>query len=136
MEMQQLRYFLAVARALSFTRAAALCNVSQPSLTRAIGLLETELGGDLFRRERNLTHLTDLGKRMLPLLTQAIENADQAARLARSVGTGKAVTLRLALPEGVSIEPFVPHLVELPKAFPLLDIQIIRGTLDDLIRAM
>ena len=78
MELQQMRYFLAAARELNFTRAATKCNVSQPSLTRAIGLLETELGGDLFRRERSLTHLTDLGQRMLPLLTQCIENADQA----------------------------------------------------------
>ena len=50
MEMHQVRYFLAVARTLNFTRAAEECNVAQPSLTRAIKLLEGELGGDLFRR--------------------------------------------------------------------------------------
>ena len=52
MEMHQVRYFLAVARMLNFTRAADECNVTQPSLTRAIKQLEAELGGDLFRRER------------------------------------------------------------------------------------
>ena len=52
MEMHQVRYFLAVARTLNFTRAADECNVTQPSLTRAIKQLEAELGGDLFRRER------------------------------------------------------------------------------------
>jgi len=50
MEMHQVRYFLAVARALNFSRAAEECNVTQPSLTRAIRQLEDELGGDLFRR--------------------------------------------------------------------------------------
>jgi Bacterial regulatory helix-turn-helix protein, lysR family len=55
---RQFRYFLAVSRTLNFTRAAKDCHVAQPSLTRAIKLLEAELGGDLFRRERNLTHLT------------------------------------------------------------------------------
>ncbi len=50
MEMHQVRYFLAVARTLNFTRAADECNVTQPSLTRAIKQLEAELGGDLFRR--------------------------------------------------------------------------------------
>ena len=52
MEMHQVRYFLAVTRTLNFTRAADECNVTQPSLTRAIKQLEGELGGDLFRRER------------------------------------------------------------------------------------
>ena len=68
MEMHQVRYFLAVGRALNFTRAAEECNVAQPSLTRAIRQLEDELGGELFRRERNLTHLSELGHRMLPLM--------------------------------------------------------------------
>ena len=58
MEMHQVRYFLAVARALNFTRAAEECHVAQPSLTRAIRQLEGELGGDLFRRERPQAQLT------------------------------------------------------------------------------
>lgn len=62
MEMHQARYFFAVARQLNFTRAAEECHVAQPSLTRAIKLLEEELGGELFRRERNLSHLADLGR--------------------------------------------------------------------------
>src|SRR5258708_12142067 len=68
MEMHQVRYFLAVARVLNFTRAADECNVTQPSLTRAIKQLEAELGGDLFRRERPAAQLTDLGLPIHPLL--------------------------------------------------------------------
>ena len=45
MEMQQVRYFVALAGTLNFTRAAEQCNVSQPALTRAIQQLEHELGG-------------------------------------------------------------------------------------------
>ena len=70
-EMHQIRYFLAVCEALNFTRAAESCNVSQPSLTRAIKGLEDELGGPLFRRERNNTHLTGLGEMMLVSLIDA-----------------------------------------------------------------
>ena len=70
MEMHQVRYFLAVTQQLNFTRAAESCNVAQPSLTRAIKQLESELGGELFRRERNLSHLTELGHRVLPILQQ------------------------------------------------------------------
>src|SRR5258708_6254506 len=69
MEMHQVRYFLAVAQLLNFTRAAEECNVTQPSLTRAIKQLEAELGGDLFRRERP-TQMTELAQRMHPLLKQ------------------------------------------------------------------
>ncbi|MGO4758819.1 LysR family transcriptional regulator, partial [Streptomyces sp. 2MCAF27] len=46
--MHQLRYFRAMCRTLNFTRAAAACNVAQPSLTRAIRKLEVELGAPLF----------------------------------------------------------------------------------------
>ncbi len=50
MEMHQVRYFLAVAEKLNFTRAAEQCGVTQPALTRAIKSLEEELGGLLFHR--------------------------------------------------------------------------------------
>lgn len=80
MELRQIRYFLAAAESLNFTRAAERCNVSVPSLTRAIRLLEDELGGDLFRRERHLTHLTDLGRLMQQHLSVAF-NATELAQL-------------------------------------------------------
>ncbi|MDX1576049.1 MAG: LysR family transcriptional regulator, partial [Kiloniellales bacterium] len=79
MEMHQVRYFLAVCEALNFTRAAEACHVAQPSLTAAIKKLERELGGELFRRERSRTHLTDLGRLMKPHLEQ-IYAASEAAK--------------------------------------------------------
>ncbi|MGA7264041.1 MAG: LysR family transcriptional regulator, partial [Stellaceae bacterium] len=48
MEMQEIRYFLAMSRALNFTKAAEECHVSQQALTRAIRKMEDELGGLLF----------------------------------------------------------------------------------------
>jgi len=82
MEMHQVRYFLAVAETLNFTRAAERCNVSQPALTRAIQNLEGEFGGLLFRRERNLTHLTELGRLVRPRLEEILNQADTAKRAA------------------------------------------------------
>ena len=58
MEMHEIKYFLVLADELNFTRAAERCNVSQPSITRAIKMLELELGGPLFHRERSKTHLS------------------------------------------------------------------------------
>ncbi len=62
METHQLRYFLAVAQAGSFTQAARQCNVSQPSLSIQIAKLEEELGGPLFERIRKGGRLTARGE--------------------------------------------------------------------------
>src|SRR6188472_2159129 len=97
MEMHQVRYFLAAVDELNFTKAAEKCNVSQPSLTRAIKQLEGELGGDLFRRERPHAQLTELGQRMLPLLKQCYESAISASSLATAIKKGEVGSLRLAL---------------------------------------
>ncbi|HZZ62879.1 MAG TPA: LysR family transcriptional regulator [Roseiarcus sp.] len=83
MEMHQVRYFLAVAEELNFTRASERCNVTQPSLSRAIKLLEEELGGLLFRRERESTHLTDLGHMVRPHLQSVYDHSSLAKRLSR-----------------------------------------------------
>ena len=75
MEMQQIRYFLALCEDHNFTRAAERCGVSQPSLTRAIKQLETELGGPLFERSRTASRLSCLGMAVRPHLAAV----DQAA---------------------------------------------------------
>jgi DNA-binding transcriptional LysR family regulator len=109
MEMHQVRYFLAVARTLNFTRAAEECNVAQPSLTRAIRQLEGELGGDLFRRERPQAQLTELGQRMLPLLKQCYESAISARSLATAIKKGEVGSLRLALSRTIDPSLVTPH---------------------------
>lgn len=127
MEMQQIRYFIAVAKTLNFTQAANGCNVTQPALSRAIKNLEDELGGALFRRERTLSHLTDLGRMMLPLLTQCYDSAVAAKTLASSYSKGATAPLRIALSHTVNIVLLVPFLTELAKAFPGLELQFFRG---------
>jgi DNA-binding transcriptional LysR family regulator len=84
MEMHQVRYFLAVVKELNFTRAAEACNVTQPTLTRAIQLLEAELGGPLFHRERANTHLSELGRMMLPHIEAIKVQSDAAKEEAKS----------------------------------------------------
>src|SRR6266478_5036750 len=83
MEMHQVRYFLAVAEELNFTRASEKCNVTQPSLSRAIKLLEEELGGPLFHRERESTHLTDLGQMVQPHLQSVYHHSMLAKHLSQ-----------------------------------------------------
>jgi DNA-binding transcriptional LysR family regulator len=97
MEMHQVRYFLAAARTLNFTKAAEESNVTQPSLTRAIQKLEEEFGGLLFRRERSLTHLTELGRQMVPHLERTYEAAQAAKMLAKGMGRAAVAPLKLGI---------------------------------------
>lgn len=127
-EMHQVRYFLAVSRTLNFTRAAEECHVAQPSLTRAVKLLEAELGADLFRRERNLTHLTEFGQRMLPLLRQCYESALAAKKLASAIRSGAAASVTIALSHTVGLGLLVEPLAEVLRAFPGLELTFLRGT--------
>jgi DNA-binding transcriptional LysR family regulator len=126
MEMHQVRYFLAVARTLNFTRAADECNVSQPSLTRAIKQLEAELGGDLFRRERP-TQLTELGQRMHPLLKQCYEAAAGARSLASAFKSGEIGALRIALTHAVDLSLLIPFLNQIRRQFNRLELRFLRG---------
>lgn len=79
MEIHQIRYFQAVARHGNFSRAATVCNVSQPSLSQQILKLEAEVGHALFMRTRRGAVLTARGERLLPR-AQALLNALQAIR--------------------------------------------------------
>lgn len=126
MEMHQVRYFLAVARTLNFTKAADECNVAQPSLTRAIKQLEAELGGDLFRRERPV-QLTELGQRMQPLLQQCFDAASGARSLAASLKSGEAGTLRIALTHSIDLSLLIPYLDQIKRQFNRLEFRFLRG---------
>jgi len=79
MDINQIRYFLALADTLNFTRAAEQCFVSQPALTQAIKRLEEELGGSLIHREGRDTRLTELG-RLLRGHFEQIENTRQIVK--------------------------------------------------------
>jgi DNA-binding transcriptional LysR family regulator len=128
MEMHQVRYFLAVARTLNFTRAAEECHVAQPSLTRAIKLLEGELGGDLFRRERPRVMLTPLGERMFPLLKQCYDSAQSARALATMINDGEVGALKIAVSGSIELGLILSHVNELRKSFSDVELKILRGT--------
>ena len=134
MELHQVRYFLAVAQTLNFTRAAEECHVAQPSLTRAIRQLEGELGGELFRRERPHAQLTELGERTLPLLKQCYDSALAARSVAKAIKSGEAGTLRLALSRTIDQSLVMPHVVELGKLFRGLELRLFRGTAPEVLK--
>ncbi len=95
--MHQVRYFLAAAKALSFTRAAEACHVSQPALTTAIKKLEAQLGGPLFHREGRQVALTEFGRRMQPHLSQILQQAKAAETVAKDFRLLDQVPIRLGV---------------------------------------
>lgn len=126
--MHHIRYFLAVSETLNLTKAAERCNVAQPALTRAIKALESELGGELLRRERALSHLTELGQRIVPMLRQCYETALAAKMVAASIRDGEAAPLSIALSHTVALNHFIPTLRELSRAIPGLELKLRRGS--------
>lgn len=126
-EIHQIRYFLALSRSLNFTRAAEECHVSQPALTRAVQALEAELGGPLIHRERRTSHLTDLGKRMLPLLQRCYDSAMSAKELARAAANPESAPLRLALSRTVCLEKLMGAVASMFRAFPHAQLTLVHG---------
>ena len=80
MEMHQLRYVVAVARAGNFSRAAEQCHVSQPSLSQQIQKLEDELGERLFDRMKRTAKLTPSGQAFLRRAVRILEEVGAAQR--------------------------------------------------------
>ena len=124
MEMHQIRYFLAVADQLNFTKAAEKCNVSQPSLTRAIKLLEEELGGLLFHRERANTHLSELGTMVQPHLQQIYDESHQAKRLAKDFAGLKKTILKLGIMCTIAPDQIIDLIGSIQRHHPGVELQL------------
>jgi LysR family transcriptional regulator, hydrogen peroxide-inducible genes activator len=124
MEMHQIRYFLALAGELNFSRAAEKCNVTQSALSRAIQQLEVELGGQLIHRERHLTHLTDLGQMMLPHLEMIHRAAVRAKELAQDVSQLRRVPLKLGIMSTISPAEIVDLIAALKSSYQGLELRL------------
>ncbi len=101
MELRHLRYFIAVAEELNFTKAARRLEVGQPVLSRQIHDLEREIGVQLFNRNSSRVFLTDAGDSFLSEARVALQHAAQAVEAAKQVQAGAAGTLRVAIGKGL-----------------------------------
>ena len=105
MEMHQLRYFVAVAQANSFSRAAEACFVSQPSLSQQIAKLESELGQKLLDRLGRRVRLTDAGRQLLDSANSILATVDDAKR--RMKDDGNLAGCRLSVGAIPTIAPYL-----------------------------
>jgi DNA-binding transcriptional LysR family regulator len=132
MEMHQVRYFIAAVRVLSFTRAAEQCHVSQPALTAALKKLEADLGGALFHREHNKLRLTELGRRMEPLLAEVLERADAAQSAADSLRLLKQAPVRVGVMPTLGPVRLARFLSTFERVHPNVEVAIREGRPADL----
>jgi DNA-binding transcriptional LysR family regulator len=95
-EHRHLRYFVAVAEELNFTRAADRLHMAQPPLSAAIRQLERDLGAQLLSRTTRCVALTDAGKAFLLGARRVLESLDLAVDAARRAAVGQLGTLRVA----------------------------------------
>ena len=102
----QLRYFVAVADELSFTRAAERLHLSQPSLSAQVRSLEAALGRPLFTRTTRRVELTPAGRELHERLTRVLGEIDDALAAARAGAPG-----RLRLAHGAGLERVLPPVV-------------------------
>lgn len=97
MELRHLRYFVAVARHLSFTAAAASLGVAQPPLSQQIRDLEAEVGTALFERTTRRVTLTRAGADFLVQALDILEKSGEAIGRARAIGAGAAGIVNVGL---------------------------------------
>jgi DNA-binding transcriptional LysR family regulator len=100
--LRDLRYFIAVAEELHFTRAAELLHISQPSLSKQIRLLERDLAFPLFRRDHRTVALTDAGEALLPRARELLGSWDQALAEATQRARAAAALLRVGFQTSVA----------------------------------
>src|SRR5262245_7450965 len=94
-ELRHLRYFVAVAEELNFSRAARKLQMAQPPLSVAIRQLEAELGVELFYRSSREVTLTEAGTALLPGARRTLAEAEGAIAAAKRAAAGEVGNLRI-----------------------------------------
>jgi DNA-binding transcriptional LysR family regulator len=110
MDLRQLRYFVAVAEELHFSRAAARLHIAQPPLSQQIKQLETELNSRLLYRTKRHVELTEAGRAFLEEARKTLAQADHAVRVARIAGDSLTRPLHVGFIDS-ALYGFVPRLL-------------------------
>ena len=123
MELRHLRYFVAVAEELNFTRAAQRLNTAQPSLSQQIQDLEQQVGVPLFSRTKRSVKLTAAGTAFLDEARLTLAQARRAIASARQAARAGESTLVLGFGPAAEIKLFPSTLTSLRASFPKLRLE-------------
>ncbi len=124
MELRHLRYFVAVAEELHFSRAAARLHIAQPPLSQQVRHLEHELGVALFTRTRRRVELTAAGRAFLAEARGVLEQAERATRIARRAGGGEIGHLSVAFVPSADLD-LLPRVLRVwRQRFPDVELEL------------
>ena len=136
MNLQRLRYFVAVAEELHFGRAAQRLHMSQPPLSQQIRLLERELDTALFDRSTRRVSLTDAGMFLYPEAVRLLAEADSVDRLMDQRRHGQAGTLRVGFVDSAAYEVMPRALSEYRRRRPQVDYELHTMSSDEQVEAL
>jgi len=121
---RKLRYFVAVAEELHFSRAAARLFVAQQALSKQTKELEDAIGVQLLRRTTRSVELTQAGEVFLRAAREALELLDSGVDAARRAGRGEVGTLKLGFIAGAALELTAPLLEEFNLRNPRIELEM------------
>jgi LysR family transcriptional regulator, hydrogen peroxide-inducible genes activator len=136
MELTQLRYFCAVARTGSFTRAAEREGVAQPSLSQQIRKLEDEVGSPLFERLGRHNRLTPYGETLLPEAEAILRQVAEAEFRVSALRQGVRGRLRVGVIPTILPYWLAPRLGGFLEQFPEVDLHLTEATTSRLIESL
>src|SRR5580693_6310221 len=136
MKIHQLRYFCAVARTSSFTRAAVEEGVAQPSLSQQIVKLERTLGAKLFDRLSRAVQLTEYGRMLLPKAQTILREVNEARSALQSLRRGVGGHLSVGCIPTLTPYFLAPRLSRFTERFPDVELRLMEETTPNLVELL
>ncbi len=137
MELRQIQYFIAIAEAEHFGRAAQRLRIAQPALSRQMKLLETELGIELFERLPRGVRLTPAGRTFLMEIRGLNGLISRAVSAARASAAGQHGTLRLSFIEAAAWQGLLPDAIRrFRRDFPGIELSLLAMPTGDQLAAL
>lgn len=136
MEIRQLKYFIEVAKFEHFSKAAESLHIAQSALSRQIGLLEQELGVELFEREGRNVKLTPIGKLFADQAVLALKAIDDAKQLVEEYVDPEHGTIRIGFPSSIASGTLPTIISAFKRKYPEVKFHLRQGSYPFLIEGI